>query len=82
MVLKALLPLAEAYLKDAPTDPDNAVLEDARALLMGHTLSYGKTPKLTKREWDAVREAVQFRLAGEREDTDDNALRSVEDKLL
>jgi hypothetical protein len=31
--LAALLPLAEAYLRSAPTHPDNAKLEDARALL-------------------------------------------------
>lgn len=84
-VLSAILPLAEAYLKDAPSDPRNAHLEDARALLKGHTLMYSKskTPKLTKREWKAVWEAIAFRIAGETDDTvDTEALRSAEDKLL
>ena len=31
--LGKLLPLAEAYLRSAPTHPDNAKLEDARAVL-------------------------------------------------
>ncbi len=31
--LGELLPLAEAYLRSAPTHPDNAKLEDARAVL-------------------------------------------------
>lgn len=84
-VLKKILPLAEAYLKDAPSDPRNAELEDARALLNGHSLFHSrtKTPKLTKREWKAVWEAIVFRIAGETDDTvDTEALRSVEDKLL
>lgn len=84
-VLKDILPLAEEYLKDAPSDPRNANLEDARALLKGHNLFHArtKTPKLTKREWKAVWEAIAFRIAGETDETvDTEALRSVEDKLL
>lgn len=32
-VVRGLLPLAEAYMKGAPSHPDNAILEDARAAL-------------------------------------------------
>lgn len=32
--LKLVLPLAERYLAKAPTDPDNAILEDARAAIV------------------------------------------------
>lgn len=34
--LADLLPLAESYLKSAPEHPDNAKLETARGLLVGH----------------------------------------------
>lgn len=33
-IIKDLLPIAEAYLKQAPAHPDNAKLEDARAALV------------------------------------------------
>lgn len=32
--IRDLLPMAEAYLKSAPSHPDNAKLETARAILM------------------------------------------------
>lgn len=82
-VLRRVLPLAEAYLKDAPSDPRNADLEDARALLKGHSLYYPKSLRMTKREQRAAQEAVIFRLAGETDDTvDTEALRTLEDKFL
>lgn len=41
--LADLLPLAESYLKSAPSHPDNAKLEDARALLIGATSQVPQT---------------------------------------
>ena len=76
--LRAILPLAEAYLKGAPTHPDNAKLEDARALVRGHAIA----PKgLTSREAQAIREAIGFRLSGETEDVDRHALETALGKL-
>lgn len=80
-VLKELLPLAEAYLKCAPSDPRNTTLEDARALVKGHGIHYAKGIPLTYRERLALREAIAFRLSGEYEDVDANALRRAEKKL-
>lgn len=35
-ILHEVLPLAEAYLKNAPSAPEHAFLEEARALLLKH----------------------------------------------
>ena len=35
--IRVLLPMAEAYLRHAPSHPDNATLEDARAILRAVT---------------------------------------------
>lgn len=49
--LRDVLPLAEAYLKNAPTDPDNAKLETARGEIrkLDDSLDEAKLLKLVKR---------------------------------
>lgn len=42
--LTAILPLAEAYLKSAPSHPDNAKIEDARAAIGAATASLAPIP--------------------------------------
>lgn len=60
-IIGDLLPLAEAYLKDAPGAPENAALEDARAVLKGSaSLLHG----LTAAERRALRDAAAEALAG------------------
>lgn len=80
-VLKEILPLAEAYLKGTPHDPDNAKLEDARALVKGHGIYYAKGVSLSERERKALLEAIVFRLAGEHEGVDAAALKRAMNKL-
>lgn len=91
--LRDLLPLAEAYLKGAPSDPANAILEDARWLLIEHgrrtgksstsvPAARGKALHFTKLERAVLRGAAASRLAGEIEDEDGvTALQSALEKL-
>lgn len=77
--LRAILPLAESYLKGAPSHPDNALIEDAKALVITYGPSAGESPfglketssgslgrahQFTPTERKALRAAAQESLAG------------------
>lgn len=92
--LRDLLPLAEAYLKGAPSDPANAILEDARALLIEHgprtgksstsvPAARGKALQFTAKERSVMRWAITSLLAGEIEEApgDRDALERALGKL-
>lgn len=76
MALRDVLPLAEAYLKDAPAHPDQAKLETARALL--NEPSTGESPTasrqrgegspLTAKEKAVTRRAISNLLSSEYDD--------------
>lgn len=78
--LRALLPMAEAYLQDAPNHPDNVKLDTARALLKSgvHTTT---ATMFTEREKKALRAAIGFVMSGETDDMDVKALESAREKL-